>query len=67
VNIDLTPLQWAHPCGLKDVSMTSLSILKSRDVNMASVVKSIEQHLQDLFHIKLKPLPQQWLEKFISR
>jgi lipoyl(octanoyl) transferase len=67
VNIDLTPFQWNHPCGLKDVSMTSLSILKKAEVNMASVCKCIEQHLQEVFHIKLKPIPPQWIEQFVNR
>jgi lipoate-protein ligase B len=66
VNIDLTPFQWIHPCGLKNVSMTSLSILKKAEVNMVSVCKSIKQHLQDVFHIKLKPFPPQLIERFIS-
>jgi lipoyl(octanoyl) transferase len=67
VNIDLTPFQWIHPCGLKDVSMTSLSILKKAEVNIASVCKCIEGHLQEVFHIKLKPFPPQWIEQFVNR
>jgi lipoyl(octanoyl) transferase len=66
VNVDLTPFQWIYPCGLKDVSMTSLSILKKAEVNMADVYKSVEGHLQDVFHIGLKPVPSQWLEQFGS-
>jgi lipoyl(octanoyl) transferase len=66
VNIDLTPFQWIHPCGLKDASMTSLAILKKAEVNMADVYNSVERHLQDIFHIGLKPVPSQWLEQFVS-
>jgi lipoyl(octanoyl) transferase len=66
VNIDLTPFQWIHPCGLKDASMTSLAILKKAEVNMADVYNSVERHLQDIFHIGLKRVPSQWLEQFVS-
>jgi lipoyl(octanoyl) transferase len=66
VNTDLTPFQWIHPCGLKDVSMTSLAVLKNTKVNMADVCQSVERHLQDVFHISLNPVPSQWLEQFSS-
>jgi lipoyl(octanoyl) transferase len=65
VNIDLTPFQWIHPCGLKDVSMTSLTVLKNAEVNMANVCKRIEQHLQDIFQVGLKPVTSQWLRQFV--
>jgi lipoyl(octanoyl) transferase len=66
VNIDLSPFQWIHPCGLKNISMTSLAVLKKSEVDMTDVYKSVERNLQDIFHISLKPVPSQWLEQFVS-
>jgi lipoyl(octanoyl) transferase len=66
VNIDLSPFQWIHPCGLKNVSMTSLAALKQADVNMADVGASVQRHMKDIFEINLKPVSSQWLEQFIS-
>jgi lipoyl(octanoyl) transferase len=66
VNIDLFPFQWIHPCGLKNVSMTSLAALKQAEVNMADVGASVQRHMKDIFEINLKPVSSQWLEQFIS-
>jgi lipoate-protein ligase B len=63
VNMDLSPFQWIHPCGLKDISMTSLAELKKAEVNMADVRRSMERHLQDVFHVILKTLPSQSLDQ----
>ncbi len=63
VNMDLSPFQWIHPCGLKDISMTSLAELKKAEVNMADVRRSMERHLQDVFHVVLKTLPSQSLDQ----
>ncbi|MGB9498392.1 MAG: lipoyl(octanoyl) transferase LipB [Dissulfuribacterales bacterium] len=54
VNIDLTPFQWIHPCGLKGVSMTSLAARKKCEIDMGAVQKSVEKHLQSVFNIQLK-------------
>ncbi|MCU0598343.1 MAG: lipoyl(octanoyl) transferase LipB [Desulfobacterales bacterium] len=64
VNLDLTPFHWIHPCGLKEVSMTSLAVLKKSAVNMSDVRSNIERHLQSVFKIGLKPVPSRWLEQF---
>jgi lipoate-protein ligase B len=66
VNIDLSPFQWIHPCGLKNVSMTSMAVLKQSEVNMADVCENIERHLEEVFHVRLKPVPAQWIEQFVS-
>jgi hypothetical protein len=51
---------------LKNISMTSLAVLKKSEVDMTDVYKSVERNLQDIFHISLKPVPSQWLEQFVS-
>lgn len=64
VNMDLTPFQWIHPCGLKNVAMTSLAAVKNYDVSIAAVQKNVEKHLQDVFCVQLTLLEPGFLDQF---
>lgn len=63
VNMDLIPFQWVHPCGLKNVAMTSLAAVKNADVRMASVQKSVIKHLEAVFNVRLKPVDREYLDR----
>ncbi|MBF0229954.1 MAG: lipoyl(octanoyl) transferase LipB [Desulfamplus sp.] len=64
VNLDLTPFSWINPCGMADVSMTSLEneIKKSGDregiIYMKDVKEIILYHLKKIIGIEL------WIEPY---
>jgi lipoate-protein ligase B len=64
VNMDLTPFKWIHPCGLKNVVMTSLSVLKNSDVSMSSARENAKKHLKDVFHVRLKSIDSERINSF---
>jgi len=66
VNIDLTPFQWIHPCGLKGVSMTSLAVRKKCEIDMGAVQKSVEKYLQSVFNIQLKSVSREELGRLAN-
>lgn len=49
VDLDLAPFSWINPCGLQDVSMTSLVREGATDCSMAQVKSRLPHHLGDLF------------------
>lgn len=49
VDLDLAPFSWINPCGLQDVSMTSLVREGATDCSMAQVKSRLPRHLGDLF------------------
>jgi lipoate-protein ligase B len=52
VNNDLTPFGWINPCGLKGVSMTSLSRERGVEVDMADVRGSVGRAFSKVFRIR---------------
>jgi lipoate-protein ligase B len=60
VNLELTPFTWIQPCGLQNVSMTSMQRELNKAVSMDQVLDAVKHHLESVFGIKLqtKHLPE---------
>jgi lipoyl(octanoyl) transferase len=54
-NNDLAPFQWIHPCGLKGVSMTSLSEQRGCPVDIKQLRESVKRHVSGVFDVSLAP------------
>lgn len=65
-NNDLTPFQWIHPCGLKDVSMTSLLEERKRPVDMVQLQTSVKKHIAGLFDASLLSVSEYALNQAIE-
>ena len=52
VNTDLRYFDFIFPCGLKDVSMTSMKKLLGREVDMSEVKKSLKEKFETVFSLK---------------
>ncbi len=65
-NNDLAPFQWIHPCGLKDVSMTSLLEERKRPVDMAQLHTSVKRHVAGLFDASLLSVSENVLNQSIE-
>jgi lipoyl(octanoyl) transferase len=61
VELDLTPFSWINPCGLSGVGMTSLLREGGSDCSMAWVKKSLRDHLEVLFDLRLQTVEQESL------
>ena len=66
VNLSLTPFEWIHPCGLANVSMTSLERELSEKPSMQVVRKLTRQHLGDVLGRPLEEIRREQLDKAIS-
>jgi lipoate-protein ligase B len=53
VNVSLKPFEWMKPCGLQDVTATSLEQQLSSSVSMSHVRESLKEHLSAVFEIDL--------------
>ena len=60
VNLELTPFTWIQPCGLQNVSMTSMQQELNKAVSMDQVLDAVTHHFESVFGIKLqtKNLPE---------
>ncbi len=56
VNLLLEPFGWINPCGLKDVSITSLAEALSRTVSMRQARRRMRRHLSAVFGFDLIPM-----------
>ena len=56
VNLLLEPFGWIHPCGLKNVGITSLTKALSRTIPMRQVRQKIRHHLSAVFRFELIPM-----------
>lgn len=66
VNLSMTPFEWIHPCGLRDVSMTSLEKELPVKPSMQKVLKLTRQHLGEVFGRPLEEITRKQLDKAIS-
>lgn len=58
VNLSLEPFSWIHPCGLKDIGMTSMELELLRKIPTNWVREKIKRHIESVFHVKLtKTIP----------
>jgi lipoate-protein ligase B len=53
VNVSLKPFEWMKPCGLQDVTVTSLEQQSSGRLSMKYVRESLKAHLSAVFEIDL--------------
>lgn len=51
VNTDLDPFTWMHPCGLRDVGMTSMRQELGREIPMGEVKEIARQCMEDAFSV----------------
>jgi len=65
VNLSMAPFDWIHPCGLRDVSMTSLEKELPVKPSMPAVRKLAQQHLKDVFGRPLEEISREGLDKWI--
>ena len=66
VNLSMTPFEWIHPCGLANVSMTSLEKELPERPSMQMVRKLTKQHLGDVFGRSLKEITRETLDEWIT-
>jgi len=66
VNLSMAPFTWIHPCGLSDISMTSLEKELPRRPSMQTVRKLTKQHLGDVFGFHLEEITRETLEEEIG-
>jgi lipoate-protein ligase B len=64
VNLDLTPFQWIHPCGLSGVSITSLAAETEVSAPMQSVKERVLDHLKSVFRVDIKAVSEGALFRF---
>lgn len=65
VNLSLTPFEWIHPCGLANVSMTSLERELPEKPSMQVVRKLTRQHLGDVFGLQLEEISRETLDTWL--
>ncbi len=53
VNISLTPFGWIHPCGLKDVGVTTMAREFSNPLSMNQVRAAAKRHIEAVFGVNL--------------
>lgn len=62
VNTDLTPFAWVNPCGIRDCTMTSLSLETGQQISMTDVRRSMTGHLAGLLNLALAPVSRTTIE-----
>jgi lipoate-protein ligase B len=65
VNMDLAPFDWVHPCGLRDIRMTSLEQEKGRIVPMDRVRESAKSQLKNVFGVELSARTRHQIEGYL--
>jgi len=67
VNLALTPFDWIHPCGLTNVTMTSLEKEMSHRPSMHMAKKLARQLVETVFGWKLQDITREDLEEALAR
>ena len=62
VNLSMTPFEWIHPCGLTNISMTSLEMELPKRPSMQHVRELTKQHLGDVFGRHLEEISRETLD-----
>jgi lipoate-protein ligase B len=62
VNLSMTPFEWIHPCGLMNISMTSLERELPKKPSMQAVRELTKKHLGDVFERPLEEITRERLE-----
>ena len=66
VNLSMTPFKWIHPCGLMNISMTSLARELPERPSMQTVRELAKQHLEDVFERPLEEITREMLGEKIG-
>jgi len=53
VNLSLKPFDWIHPCGLRDVGVTSMARELSQEISMTNVRRAVRNHFESCFGFDL--------------
>ncbi len=53
VNLSLKPFGWINPCGLQEITMTSMEQELSHRVSMNQVREAVKRHLEAVFGVEL--------------
>ena len=53
VNLSLKPFGWINPCGLGDITMTSMEQVISGEISMEEVREAVKGHIQEVFGVGL--------------
>jgi len=56
INTDLEPFSWINPCGLHNISMTSLARERGSSCPMEAIRSRLRHHLAEIFGVQLHPL-----------
>ncbi len=56
INNSLVPFSWINPCGLENVTMTSLQNEIGKELNMAQIKKSMQKHFSNIFDCTLEEI-----------
>ena len=63
VNVSLEPFGWMHPCGLKDIGVTSLENERSERVSMNQVRHQAKKHFMQIFGAEMTSVSMEQVEK----
>jgi len=66
VKPSMTPFEWIHPCGLTNISMTSLERELPEKPSMHAVRKLIKQYIGDVFERPLEDITREMLDEQIG-
>ena len=66
VNLSMTPFTWIHPCGLRNISMTSLQKELPEKPSMPTIRKLTKQHLRDVLGCQLEEITREMLDEWIG-
>jgi lipoyl(octanoyl) transferase len=67
INLDLALFSWINPCGLKDVSMTSLKEAAGKTIDMHAARRAIKMNMQTVLGFELEPTKPEVLAGLIQR
>ncbi len=67
VNLSLEPFKWINPCGLQDITVTSLEQQLSRRVFMNDVRESLKHHLSAVLGVELVMKNYSELQRILER
>jgi len=66
VNVSLKPFEWINPCGLQDVTVTSLEQQLSHTLPMYDVRETVLDHIQAVFRAELAGISLSQLQRIIA-
>jgi lipoate-protein ligase B len=66
VDIDLEPFAWINPCGLQNVSVTSLEQQSGQRISMADIYEGLKEQFQAVFGFRLVPVDLKKLRRMIG-